>query len=100
MERLLDYFVPEKYTLDIYIDKHKKINHGDVIIEGESKNEIIKLHCVKLNILGAMVNGKKAEYKYENDLLEIETGVGENTIEIEYEGKLNENMQGGIFVYL
>ena len=94
MERLLDYFVPEKYTLDIYIDKHKKINHGDVIIEGESKNEIIKLHCVKLNILGAMVNGKKVEYKYENDLLEIETGVGENTIEIEYEGKLNENMQG------
>ena len=94
MERLLDYFVPEKYILDIYINKHKKINRGTVTIEGESKNEIIKLHCVELEILGVAVNNKKAEYKYENELLEITTGVGKNTIEVEYEGKLNENMQG------
>lgn len=94
MERLLDYFEPEKYILDIYIDKHEKINRGIVIIEGESKSEVIKLHCVKLDILGVAVNDKKAEYKYENDLLEITTGIGENTIGIEYEGKLNENMQG------
>ncbi|MBR3249001.1 M1 family metallopeptidase [Candidatus Saccharibacteria bacterium] len=94
MERLLNYFVPEKYILDIYIDKHKKINRGKVIIEGESKDEIIKLHSVKLDILSVAVNGEKTKYKYENDLLEIETGIGENTIEVEYEGRLNENMQG------
>ncbi len=94
MERLLNYFVPEKYILNIYIDKHEKVNRGKVIIEGESKDEIIKLHSVKLDILGVAVNGEKAKYKYENDLLEIETGIGENTIEVEYEGRLNENMQG------
>ena len=94
MERLLDYFVPEKYVLDLVIDKAKKTIGGKVIVGGESKNEIIKFHCVRLKVLNVVVNGEKAEFKCKENLLEIEVGLGENVIEIEYEGRLNENMQG------
>ena len=94
MERLLDYFVPEKYVLDLVIDKAKKTIGGIVTVTGESKEEIIKFHCVRLKVLNVVVNGEKAEFKCKENLLEIEIGLGENVIEIEYEGRLNENMQG------
>lgn len=94
MERLLEYFTPEKYVLDLYIDKERKSIKGKVVVTGESKAELIKFHCVDLKILNVAVNEKNTEYKCADDLLMIETGVGDNVIKIEYEGKLNENMQG------
>jgi len=94
VERLLDYFVPEKYVLDIYVDKQQKILRGKVTVNGESKNEIIKFHCVDLQVLKVIVNGTEVSHKYADDLLEVETGLGRNEVEIEYEGRLNENMQG------
>ena len=94
MERLLDYFVPEKYVLDLVIDKFKKKIGGTVIVTGECKAEVVKFHCVRLRVLNVVVNGEPAKFKCENDLLEVETGVGKNEVGIEYEGRLNENMQG------
>ena len=94
MERLIKYFVPEKYILDIFIDKNKRLNKGKVVVRGESKSETVKFHSVGLKILNVLVNGAEVSHKYEDDLLEVETGLGENEIEIEYEGRLNENMQG------
>ena len=94
MERLLEYFTPEKYVLDLYIDKERKSIKGKVVVTGESKAELIKFHCADLKILNVAVNEKNTEYKCADDLLMIETGIGDNVIKIEYEGKLNENMQG------
>ena len=94
MERLLNYFVPEKYVLDLTIDKFKKTIGGKVTVTGESKAELIKFHCVRLKVSDVVVNGEPREFKCKDDLLKIETGVGENVIEITYEGRLNENMQG------
>ena len=36
MEKFLDYFVPEKYILDLDIDKFKKTIGGKVTVFGEN----------------------------------------------------------------
>ena len=95
MERLLEYFVPEKYKLNLLIDKHKKTIGGEVIVYGEAKNEVVKFHAVELEITDVLVNGKEMEFKTGGKMLEIKNvPLGEVEISISYHGKLNENMQG------
>ena len=50
MERLLKYFVPEKYILDLYVDKSKKTIGGEVKVLGKALEETIKFHAVDLEI--------------------------------------------------
>ncbi len=95
MERLLEYFVPEKYKLNLLIDKHKKTIGGEVIVYGEAKNEVVKFHAVELEITDVLVNGKEMDFKADGKILEIKNvPLGEIEISISYHGKLNENMQG------
>ena len=95
MERLLKYFKPEKYVLDLFIDKFKKDLKGEVKVFGEVLNETVKFHAVKLKILEVLVNGKEAEFKADGEILEIfKAPIGEAEILIRYETKLNENMEG------
>ena len=44
MERFLDYFVPERYKLDLFIDKHAKTISGTVEIIGKVLSETVKFH--------------------------------------------------------
>ena len=95
MERFLDYFVPEKYVLDIAIDKHKKTIEGAVTVKGEVLSETVKFHAVGLKIADVMVNGEKAKFKADGEVLEIpKLGLGKVEIAIYYNGTLNENMEG------
>ena len=57
MERLLEYFVPEKYSLDLTVDKKKKTIGGIVKVRGQALKENIKLHAVRLKITNVLVNG-------------------------------------------
>ena len=95
MERLLSYFEPEKYVLDLTIDKNAKTIGGGVKVLGKAKDEIVKFHAVKLDIQGVLINGGKAEYKADGETLEVShVPLGEVEISIYYQGKLNENMEG------
>ena len=95
MERLIKYFVPEKYSLDIDINKTKKTIGGKVIVEGQAKSENIKFHAVNLSIDSVQVNGKKAEFEIKDDvLIVLQVPRGDTEVEIDYHGILNENMQG------
>ncbi len=95
MEKLLDYFVPERYVLDIAIDKGKKTIGGVVTVIGEVLAETVKFHAVSLEITDVLVNGDKARYKTDGEVLEIfELETGKAEISIYYNGKLNENMEG------
>ena len=94
MDRLLKYFEPEKYTLDLKIDKNKKIIGGVVTIVGEAKADKIKFHAVRLNVKDVKADGSVVKFTTVNDELEIEVGKGKHEIVINYDGKLNENMQG------
>ena len=95
MERLIKYFVPEKYSLDIDINKTKKTIGGKVTIEGQVKSENIKFHAVNLSIDSVQANGKKAEFEIKDDvLIVLQVPRGDAEVEIDYHGILNENMQG------
>ncbi len=95
MERLIKYFVPEKYNLDLKIDKHVKTIGGTVTITGQAKVENIKFHAVGLSIDSVVVNGKKAKFEVADGLLTIfKAPRSDLTIEVGYHGTLNENMQG------
>ncbi len=95
MERLLDYFKPEKYTLDLFIDKETKTIGGMVTVTGEAMVETVKFHAVGLKIDGVLVDGKESEFVTDGGVLEIrKVPLGEREITIDYNGTLNENMQG------
>ncbi|MDO4747010.1 MAG: M1 family aminopeptidase [Candidatus Saccharibacteria bacterium] len=95
MERLLDYFVPERYALDIKIDKDEKTIGGVVVVSGEVLQEAVKFHAVKLDITDVLVDGLKVDFKADGEVLEIEKlKLGKAEITIHYNGKLNENMEG------
>ena len=95
VERFIKYFVPERYVLDLDIDKHAKTIGGTVKVSGEIISDTIKFHAVRFKILSVFVDG--AEVKFENDgeVLSI-SGLkpGRAEILIKYSGYLNENMQG------
>ena len=95
MERLIKYFVPEKYELNITIDKESKKIGGEVVVTGEAKQEDIKFHAVDLKIRDVLVNGKKCEFKADGKILEVfNVPLGNVELNIDYDGSLNENMEG------
>ena len=95
MERFLDYFVPEKYVLDLYIDKKAKTIDGKVMVNGVSKAENVKFHAVDLSVDSVLVNGEKCDFGLEDGVLTLsKVPRGDLDVEIEYHGTLNENMQG------
>ena len=94
MERFLNYFEPEKYVLDLKIDKHQKTIGGLVTVVGTSKNDRIKFHAVRLSITEVLVDNEKTEFSVSDDELVVSTEKGKHEIAIKYSGKLNENMQG------
>ncbi len=94
MEKLLNYFEPEKYVLNLKVDKHKKYIGGEVTVLGEAKSDLVKFHAVNMTIKSVVVEDKKVQFEHKNDVLEFKIEPGKHKIEISYDGKLNENMQG------
>ena len=94
MERLINYFVPEKYVLNLLIDKNAKTIGGTVIVTGEAKADVVKFHAKGLNIKFVKLNNKISKHNVKNNILEIEAEKGPCEVEIEYDGTLNENMEG------
>lgn len=95
MERLLDYFVPEKYILSFGVNKFDKKIGGVVEIKGKAKAETIKFHAVGLSVRQVMVNGENVEFKVENDVLTLsKVPLGDLEVVVGYDGSLNENMEG------
>lgn len=95
MERFLDYFVPEKYVLDLGINKFNKKIGGVAEIIGEAKEEVIKFHAVGFEIKQVFVDDKEVEFEVKDDVLTLsDVTIGKVTITISYLGTLNENMEG------
>ena len=95
MERFLDYFVPERYVLDLIIDKHAKTIGGTVGVWGEVKSDTVKFHAVNLSIDEVLIDDKKADFECGNGVLTIKkVPRSARSIEVGYHGSLNENMQG------
>ncbi len=98
MERFLDYFEPEKYVLDLTVDKHKKTIGGRVSVVGKAIQDKIKFHAVNMDVTEVLIHGKPAKFSLKDDVLEIELDKNYPkdavNFHIYYSGHLNENMQG------
>lgn len=95
MEKLVKYFVPEKYALDLVIDKKAKTIGGTVVVKGVAKAENIKFHAVGLSVDQVTINGKKAKFEVVDGVLTVfKVPRSDLVVEIGYHGYLNENMQG------
>ncbi len=95
MERLLDYFIPENYQLDLFIDKENKLLKGVVKITGKALKPEIKLHSIDNKIKTVKINGERVNFRTENGVLSVNNApLGDLTLEVGYDRALNENMQG------
>lgn len=95
MERLLDYFVPERYSLNLLLNKKEKTISGTVGIIGKVESEIIKFHAVDMEINSVLLDGANVEYEIKDKTLIIKNVPKEvSKITIEYQGKLSEKMEG------
>ena len=75
MERLINYFKPENYKIELRINKQTEEVQGHVVIAGERVGEKIKLHAKNLKIISAMINGERANVSEdkENDAIKCRT---------------------------
>lgn len=95
MERLLQYFTPEHYDLNLKIDRTRDLIEGTVKIRGEAHTDIIKLHAVNLEILSAKSADNPLDFKHSSDTLEIPAPAPGNVeLKISFKTTLNKNMQG------
>ncbi|MBQ9180623.1 aminopeptidase, partial [Candidatus Saccharibacteria bacterium] len=95
MERLIKSFVPERYVLDLLINKNEKTIGGVTTIFGKIRNSNPKFHAVGLVVEKVRVNEKVVDFVCKDGILEVAVDpLDIAKIEIEYHGTLNENMQG------
>ena len=96
MERLLNYFKPANYQIELRINKETESIQGYVIITGEKVGEVIKLHAKNLKIVSVSVDGKPSKFIQTDDVLEILNSDQDGThISIENEKSTNNNEKNG-----
>ncbi len=80
MERFLDYFAPDRYELDLKINRRHEVLGGTVRVSGVVKAETIKFHAVNIQIKsvryftqGSSIDsqGTACDFTYHNDELSI-----------------------------
>lgn len=113
MERLLQYFKPEYYNLELFVFSAKEYLQGTVRIGGKLTGNIAKFHAVDMEIKEVTFSSAKGKnkltserickYQYDGKILEIAlddemkkdlTKSHQPVFTIKYETKLNHNMQG------
>ncbi|MBQ3318703.1 M1 family metallopeptidase [Candidatus Saccharibacteria bacterium] len=90
MERLLQYFTPEKYRLHLKIDKNLKTLVGHVEIEGISHSDTIKLHSV-----GNIIDNSNLTFTCQNGLITFQNAPeGPTKIALDYHRTLDFSLEG------
>ena len=91
MERFLDYFAPERYTLKLRLSRDQNQIYGTAIIDGEAKSDIVKFHAVNMQIKSVANHN----FIYDGAELQIQkVKKGPASFTIEFEAQINNNMQG------
>ena len=77
MERLLNYFKPENYKIELNIDKHKGTARGRTTITGSpteaGEKQGIKLHAVDLTIDRVRLNDEIVKFTHEDGVLVVDS---------------------------
>ena len=97
--RLLDTFIPNRYTLTIDLTRaEEKAFSGKVVISGESTGESISLHAKDLTIQSIAIDTQPAEFSHgefdELCLSQSDLGAGKHTVSIDFSGTITDSMHG------
>ncbi len=82
MERLLEYFKPENYDLELFIFSAKETIQGAVTVNGVLAGDVVKFHAVNMNIKEVTFQAlhwhssdvtpvRPCTYNYDGEILEI-----------------------------
>ena len=99
LTHLIDFFIPEHYTLSVTLERVKRTFHGTVTIEGTSPKDDtpILLHAKDLTITTALIDGAAASHIVEGDELRVslpELIAGKHIVTIQYSGVITDSMHG------
>lgn len=100
VSRLIDFFVPEHYDLQLTIDGSNRKFNGTVTITGNATadNQAIKLHAKDLTITAAKIDDTAASYEPgDNDELSLTAETiasGAHTITVSFTGTITDQMHG------
>ncbi len=103
MERLLKFFVPKKYFIQLNINKQTEKVFGYTEIIGIPHHETIRLHAKNLKITKVELDGESVGFSLVNDELQISQSSAKEKsnrsedlvkVSVHYTFSLNKNMQG------
>lgn len=107
MERLINYFIPENYNLELRINKQTEAVQGHVIISGKLQSDSLKLHARDLRISKILINEQEAVFKFDsekqllnislpklNQIQNLDQIKDSTIIDIHYSFKLSHSMIG------
>ena len=98
--RLIDYFVPSHYDLNLALHTGERTFSGTVTLAGELQAgaDHIRLHAKELTITDAAIDGKPAQFSTgtDDELLITQTNlvVGEHTVTVTFSGTITDSMHG------
>ena len=103
MERLINYFIPNNYNLELRVNKYTEEVQGHTIIRGKLTSNTFKLHARDLRISKILINDQVVNFELDskNQLLNIvfpesiqAKPQNSITIDVRYAFKFNHSMIG------
>ena len=97
VHRLIEKFVPEHYELFLDVSRASKTFAGRVTIKGEAKETTISLHQKDLTIASVVIGEQTLDFTMddENEAVHIQVPeVGEIALNLEFSGRITDNMTG------
>lgn len=98
VRRLYNFFQPDKYQLNLTIDRLGRRFRGTVHIHGNKTlaSQPVILHAKDLNIKAIIVNGQTTDFVHvgSDELVVKSEGSGEQTIVIEFDGHITDSLYG------
>ncbi|MDR1033120.1 MAG: M1 family metallopeptidase, partial [Candidatus Nomurabacteria bacterium] len=95
VERLIKYFRPSHYELELHVDKNQKTITGKVLVTGEAVANTVKLHAKDMQIERVVCESREIKTFHEGDILTLH-GIsrGFTQFTIEFKLKLTGSMHG------
>ncbi len=94
-EHLYQYYQPTNYNLTLDIDRQNRAFDGTIIISGQTKTaqKTVKLHATDFEIKSVKIDNQEIGFDYQDNILSF-VNPTDKPIEINYSGKINDQMNG------